>query len=275
MVYLRIRSQRTVQQAELSAQHRDPGIRAAQSSEFSTIKRDDKRNFVQESLFSIEEGAEQNITPNKFTRVAVAAGLIGPIVGIGSILAAAELSPWFSWSKNALSDILKHPMAPLFASGVMEAGISTMVYSICLAKSLTSRAANKIGAGLLAFSGAALSAVGLTSGIEHAVAASIYFFSAPAALMILGVSMYEDKPKLGGVVTMGLSAAAAAIMLTGYEIAHRFTAPFEISEAAILGGWVAVSSAALAIISKVKSRRAKKTCQESPTNVQGQLPLPF
>ncbi len=275
MVYLKIRRQIAARQEELSAQHRDQSIGAAQSGELSTLKRGDKRNFVQAALFSLEEGAEQNITPNKFTKVAVATGLIGPTAGIGSILAAAELSPWFSWSKNALSDILKHPMAPLFASGVIEAGISTMVYSICLAKSLTDRAANKIGAGLLAFSGAALSAVGLTSGIEHAVAASIYFFSAPAGLMVFGVSMYEDKPKLGGVVTMGLSAAAAAIMLSGYEIVHRFTAPFEISEAAILGGWVAVSGAVLAIISKVKSRREKKAKQESPVQVQEQLQMPF
>lgn len=251
---------------------------AAKDDLFAAKREGRKGNIIQQALFSIEEGAEQNITPNNYTKVAVVTGLTGTTVGMGSIIASAELSPWFSWSNNALSDILKHPMAPLFASGVIEAGAAAMVYSVCLAKSLPSRAANEIGAGLLAIGGAALTAVGLTSGFDHAVAASTYFFSAPAGLMLFGVSMYEDKPKLGGVITMGLSAAATITMLTGYEVLHRFTAAFEISEAAILGGWIAVSSATLAIISKIKARRARKAAVKGETSesfAAEQLELPL
>ena len=268
---LRIRRHNGQLHAELSAQLRDPKAASAPKSEFTALERDcadKKRNVFVRALSSIETGAELNITPNNYTKAAVVTGIVGPVLGIGSIVAAVELSPWFIWSKDALSDILSHPMAPLMASGVIEAGISTTIYSIGLAKSLPDRAANKIGTGLLAFSGVALSAVGLTSGIDHAVVASTYFFSAPMGLMVLGISMYEDKPKLGGIITMALSGAATTIMLTGYELTHAFLAPYEFSEAVILGGWVAATSAILAIISKIKKMRAKKALQ---SETMGQL----
>lgn len=275
LLNLRIRRHNGQHGADLSTQLRDSRPASAPKSELASLERDGevkKRNLFVRMLSSIEAGAELNITPNNYTKAAVVTGIVGPVLGISSIVAAAELSPWFVWSKDALSDILTHPMAPLMASGVMEAGISTTIYSIGLAKSLPDRSANKIGTGLLAFSGVALSAVGLTSGIDHAVVASTYFFSAPMGLMVLGVSMYEDKPKLGGIITMALSGAATTIMLTGYELTHAFKAPYELSEAVILGGWVAVSSATLAIISKIKKMRAKKAPKPQ---TMGQLTLPL
>jgi len=60
-------------------------------------------------------------------------GVVGPLVAYFFIIIAIMLSPWFSWSTNALSDLghaVRRDVAPLFNFGLLLAGFLVMIYSI-------------------------------------------------------------------------------------------------------------------------------------------------
>ncbi|MCW3985354.1 MAG: DUF998 domain-containing protein [Candidatus Bathyarchaeota archaeon] len=60
-------------------------------------------------------------------------GVVGPIAAYLFIIVSIMLSPWFSWSANALSDLghaVRSDVAPLFNFGLLLAGFLIMIYSI-------------------------------------------------------------------------------------------------------------------------------------------------
>lgn len=60
-------------------------------------------------------------------------GVVGPLVAYFFIAVSIILSPWFSWSDNALSDLghaVRSDVAPLFNFGLLLAGFFIMIYSI-------------------------------------------------------------------------------------------------------------------------------------------------
>jgi hypothetical membrane protein len=60
-------------------------------------------------------------------------GVVGPLVAYFFIAVSIILSPWFSWSNNALSDLghaVKSDVAPLFNFGLLLAGFFLITYSI-------------------------------------------------------------------------------------------------------------------------------------------------
>ncbi|MDG6222412.1 MAG: DUF998 domain-containing protein [Candidatus Bathyarchaeota archaeon] len=60
-------------------------------------------------------------------------GIIGPTFAIVLILVTIGLSPWFSWSQNALSDLghsVKSAVAPLFNFGLLLGGFFIILYSL-------------------------------------------------------------------------------------------------------------------------------------------------
>ncbi len=59
-------------------------------------------------------------------------GVFGPLTAYASIATSIILSPWFSWWRNALSDLghAQSSTAPLYNFGLMLAGFFIIVYSL-------------------------------------------------------------------------------------------------------------------------------------------------
>jgi hypothetical membrane protein len=60
-------------------------------------------------------------------------GIISPIVAYVSIGISIVFSPWFSWEKNALSDLghsMRSSVAPLFNLGLLLSGFFMMIYAV-------------------------------------------------------------------------------------------------------------------------------------------------
>ncbi|WFO76004.1 DUF998 domain-containing protein [Desulfurococcaceae archaeon MEX13E-LK6-19] len=62
-----------------------------------------------------------------------ATGLLGPLSAFMSISIAIAYSPWFSWSRNALSDLghsTRSGVAPIFNFGLTLAGVLIIIYCV-------------------------------------------------------------------------------------------------------------------------------------------------
>lgn len=60
-------------------------------------------------------------------------GFIAPFVAYLSILVSILFSPWFSWQRNALSDLghsVKSPVAPIFNLGLLLTGFLIIIYAV-------------------------------------------------------------------------------------------------------------------------------------------------
>ena len=60
-------------------------------------------------------------------------GIVGPIIVYISIGVSVVFSPWFSWQRNALSDlghVVKSEVAPIFNLGLLLGGLLLVVYVV-------------------------------------------------------------------------------------------------------------------------------------------------
>ena len=60
-------------------------------------------------------------------------GIVGPLTAMSFISLSIFLSPWFSWSENALSDLghsINSPVAALFNFGLLLTGFFVILYSL-------------------------------------------------------------------------------------------------------------------------------------------------
>lgn len=64
-------------------------------------------------------------------------GIIGPFVTYLSIWVSIMFSPWFSWQRNALSDLghsIKSEVAPIFNLGLLLTGFLIIMYTVTVFK---------------------------------------------------------------------------------------------------------------------------------------------
>ncbi|MEM3012668.1 MAG: DUF998 domain-containing protein [Candidatus Hadarchaeales archaeon] len=88
-------------------------------------------------------------------------GLVAPPLAFTFILLSIHLSPSFSWTENALSDLGVGETAPLFNSGLMAAGLLLLLFSLA-SLSLTRRdPLGLLSSSLLALDSLALFGIGL------------------------------------------------------------------------------------------------------------------
>ena len=65
--------------------------------------------------------------------------MVATAVAYGGIAAAIALSPWFSFSRNALSDLghaLRSPVASLFNTALSLGGVLMILFALCYLRSL-------------------------------------------------------------------------------------------------------------------------------------------
>jgi len=121
-------------------------------------------------------------------------GIIGPVIAYFSIGLAIYFSPWFSWYKNALSDLghaQKSSVSPVFNSGLLLSGFLIAIYAV---KSLSKHA--KYASISLVFSALMLQSIAAFDEIYgeiHLVASILFFVSAGISCVIYSI---EEKTVL-------------------------------------------------------------------------------
>ncbi len=149
----------------------------------------------------------------KWLGLAGLCGIAAPAAALSCIFLAVSMSPWFSWSANALSDLGVGEAAWVFNSGLMTGGILTMVFAAGLLVAFRGRTLGRVGAVLLFFDAVALFGIGLFSeaaGAIHGYFSIAFFVLLPLALFLLGASMVRAGSRKFGFFT--LSAGILAVL---------------------------------------------------------------
>lgn len=132
-------------------------------------------------------------------------GFIGPLIAYVCIGSSIYLSGWFSWKRNALSDLghaQKSTVAPIFNFGLLVAGFIIALYSV---KSLDRYAKNTSIS--LTFSALMLQFIATfdeTYGNLHFLASILFFISAGLSCMIY--FMEKKSPIALAAFILGLMA---------------------------------------------------------------------
>jgi len=111
-------------------------------------------------------------------------GLIAPIIVLPLILLSISYSPWFSWTRNALSDLGVHEVAILFNSALMIGGVLALIFAFGLMQILHQ---SKVGfTGTMALITAALSLFAV--GFFPETAGRIHFYVSVAFFTLMIIS---------------------------------------------------------------------------------------
>ncbi|WP_224336949.1 DUF998 domain-containing protein [Haloprofundus halobius] len=181
-------------------------------------------------------------------------GRVAPAVTLGAILTATVVAPWFSWSRDALSELGVDPVtALLFNGGLVVGALLALPYAVPLWRAAVSRA-SRVVAVLFALTAVAMGLVGVfpmdTS--PHFAVAVAFYLLLTATLAADGVVRRRattGRRSLTLVVVHLLSWAAWA---AGWFPGPGLALP-ELVGAVILAAWVlALSPVATA---SVGSRR--------------------
>jgi len=148
----------------------------------------------------------------KRLRIAGLCGIAAPMMAFSCIFLAISLSPWFSWTANALSDLGVGEAAWVFNSGLMVGGILTMVFAAGLLVAFKRRTLGCVGAVLLFFDAVALFGIGLfseASGEIHSYFSVAFFALFPLSLFLLGAGAVMVGSKKFGSFTIVAGVLAA------------------------------------------------------------------
>ena len=105
-------------------------------------------------------------------------GVVGPLVGYVSIGVSIALSPWFSWGRNALSDLghaVKSGVAPIFNFGLMLTGFLIMIYAVTVLRGYARRTSYSMV--ISAFILQLVAAFNEVYGLLHFVVSFLFFIS--------------------------------------------------------------------------------------------------
>jgi hypothetical membrane protein len=127
------------------------------------------------------------------TRAAGICGVFIPIVIFTCLGLAMALSPWFTWTHHALSDLgISDNSALFFNYGMIIGGILIFIFSLGLIKIVSKRT----GAYILTVSSLALIGIGLfpeTLFPLHFITSASFFILLIIALLILGLTLKQDR----------------------------------------------------------------------------------
>ena len=153
----------------------------------------------------IELLCETMLARKKWLGLAGLCGVATPAVALSFIFLAISLSPWFSWTANALSDLGVGEAAWVFNSGLMAGGILTMVFAAGLLVAFGGRALGRVGAVLLFLDAIALLGIGVFSeaaGDIHSYFSVAFFVLLPLSLFLLGADAVMVGSKKFGSFTI-------------------------------------------------------------------------
>ncbi len=229
-----------------------PAARAVEKPAFSALELKSMKREGRSAGKDTEEGKKLDV-------ISGAAGAAAPFIGLGSAIAAAELTKNFSWTGNVISDMLGTKYGLILSSGLIASGVLTSVFAYGVYKRSRS-VLGKAGAAVIAAGGACLSMVGVTYGNLawlHPYVSRGYFLMLPAGILLAGIrEIKSKKERVLGVGSTSISVLSG-LAIFGYKLTGMaFSAVFEMSEAALVGSWVAVAGASMAI-SAIRARAKK------------------
>jgi len=152
---------------------------------------------------------------DSFVKIARVCGFITPLVSYGMIFLAIMNAPWFSWYRNALSDLGARPPSYLyFNSGLILAGFLEALFSIGLFLNLRG-IVGKASAVILFADSIALMCIGIfpeTAGRIHFYVSVAFFLLYPIASILFGVHLLSHgKDRLFGVLSVVMAFICLAI----------------------------------------------------------------
>ena len=126
------------------------------------------------------------------TRLMGLCGILVPIVAFSCIGVSIALSPWFSWHKNALSDLgaLSSSVWPIFDIGLIVSGALAMAFSYGLMERLE-EGLSKAGALVVLLGSLSLALIGAfpeDAGLVHFVVSVGFFLLVPIGMLVVGAS---------------------------------------------------------------------------------------
>lgn len=176
-------------------------------------------------------------------RIGTVAGVVAPAIALGAILVAVVLSPTFTWTENALSDLgaSQAANAALFNSGLVLGGVVSLPFAV----RITETARNRIeaaGAVVFALTAVALALVGLfpTGTDPHVPAAVAFYVLLSFSLWTYGVgnALAGDLLIAAGTVLLGVvNVGAWAVYIVEYAPTGLSVALPEIVGAVVLAVW--------------------------------------
>jgi hypothetical membrane protein len=146
-------------------------------------------------------------------KVGATAAWLSAAVGLGGVAVGISLSPWFSWTSDALSDLghPRHASALAFNAGLIASGLLYMVFALSLVRVLPRGRLEAAAALCLALGGLSLSLIGVVNesfGAPHFVVSFTYFMFVPLGMAFLAFSLWSTMRGLAA-LTLCLSALAA------------------------------------------------------------------
>ena len=189
----------------------------------------------------------------RLRRASVAAGILAPVLTLGAILAATLLSPSFSWTANALSNLGGRDAAVatpttrlLFNNGLILGGLVGLGFGPALLAARRN-AVELAGIGLFGLTVVAMALIGVFP--QHrdphfAVAVSFY------VLLSLALWTYGAGAVLAGVRRRGLLTVGAGVTNLAAWVVWGLTGPFlrpglalpEIVGATLFGAWAVATT---------------------------------
>ncbi|KTG10109.1 hypothetical protein AUR64_10965 [Haloprofundus marisrubri] len=166
-------------------------------------------------------------------------GQLAPILTLASILTATVVAPWFSWPRDALSELGVDPAtALLFNGGLILGALVALLYTVPLWQAATTHLARLVSV-LFSLTAVTMGLVGvfpMNRPLHFAVAVSFY--------LLLTATLAVDGLARRGETTGRLSLALAAVHLVSWGLWARglFPGPGlalpELVGAVILAVWV-------------------------------------
>ncbi|MFP3299594.1 MAG: DUF998 domain-containing protein [Thermoplasmatales archaeon] len=164
--------------------------------------------------------------------------LIWPWITIFLIILNILISPWFSWYKNALSDLGVHQYGFIFNSAIFTEGIINGLYFFFLGKNSRQRYLIVIGS----FS---LSLVGVFNEnfhLLHLIFALIYFIFMPIYI-ILNFGYTENLNKFFNIIIGTVSLFVIIVgILSSFRLIPRILGlgVYEMLEAVLISMWISI-----------------------------------
>jgi len=128
-----------------------------------------------------------------FLHISQVSGLLLPIIIFTGIGLAIAVSPWFSWEKNALSDLGIAPnSAILFNGSMILGGVCMFVFSLGLLRETS----QKLGIYLLSMSSLTLIGIGLfpeTMILQHFLSSAAFFILIVVSMLVIGLTFRNQN----------------------------------------------------------------------------------
>ena len=189
-------------------------------------------------------------------RLAGICGILGSILPLVMVLSATFLSSWFSWSRNALSEMGVGEQAALFNSAVLIGGALNFLFALGLRYNLDEGKLTQAGVVSIMVSSVSLALVGVFT-IDylslHGIAAFGYFMLTPAGFLLIGLGTKEETIKKLS-FSCGIAALFAILVLPvlilALSLGIGFAVP-ELIESLAISVWTLPMSARLLAANRV------------------------